>query len=692
MEQAARRSGKSERQCSRKCGSGGAWALFAKTEVVDGRARWVVRSDADAQLARVRFADDMRADLRNESGDHRKRIHCRLAVLKEWEKFRSTDTRGRSQSEIDDLFLDMLNNGNLPVKLVKGVKIGSDKTLRNLRHAYRESGIAGLCDGRSVKVAGEAGEADPFLEEVQRQWLDLKKPTLAKVVFRVEYIARQNGWTIRSYKACQRHINRLPPKLVVKLRDGEDAYVDKCEPFIQRDYTTIDSNDAWCADHHQMDVVVICDGKRVRPWLSVFQDLRSRKIVGWSIFGHDPNAEVILGVFRQAAMDYGLPKNLFLDNGKDYDSKVLNGRTKQERWEERKIKIELSEERGQGVFPQLDIKVRHVWPYHGQSKPVERWFANIEDANRSWPTYCGNCPDNRPENHQAQLDRNKAPTIQDYTQWFADWLAAHDAGHKHTGHGMNGQTPDAVYAANLKHKMEASAGQLDVLCLMRVGPVKVGQNGVTYKGLQFGQYEPALHRLFGSKVILRIDERDIRSVQVYSEDDRFVCLAPCNARLGVLADSQDLRKAIQQKRGERADLKKHHNPRMRIADDFPALVVNAATARAAESSHTPAASIVEQFQHPMDSQLPAIARAKASNAPMKIAGHPKPMEHFVDEPTGEKPAQIGMSFAQLMEEQAKERDEQWRLENERRAEADRAFREHYASKSKQPWDDQAEAM
>jgi hypothetical protein len=51
-----------------------------------------------------------------------------------------------------------------------------------------------------------------------------------------------------------------------------------------------------------------------------------------------------------------------------------------------------------------------------------------------------------------------------------------------------------------------------------------------------------------------------------------------------------------------------------------------------------------------------------------------------------------MSFAQLMEEQAKERDEQWRLENERRAEADRAFREHYASKSKQPWDDQAEAM
>jgi hypothetical protein len=42
----------------------------------------------------------------------------------------------------------------------------------------------------------------------------------------------------------------------VKMREGEDAFVLKCEPAIERDYTTLASNDVWFGDDHRFDVMV----------------------------------------------------------------------------------------------------------------------------------------------------------------------------------------------------------------------------------------------------------------------------------------------------------------------------------------------------------------------------------------------------------------------------------------------------
>jgi hypothetical protein len=37
------------------------------------------------------------------------------------------------------------------------------------------------------------------------------------------------------------------------------------------------------ADHHRCDVWVRHAGKHVRPWLTCWEDVRSRKIVGWAV-------------------------------------------------------------------------------------------------------------------------------------------------------------------------------------------------------------------------------------------------------------------------------------------------------------------------------------------------------------------------------------------------------------------------
>jgi hypothetical protein len=88
------------------------------------------------------------------------------------------------------------------------------------------------------------------------------------------------------------------------------------------------------------------------------------------------------------------------------------------------------------------------------------------------------------------------------------------------------------------------AGELlDVLMLKPTKPVKVTQNGVTWQGLRYGQYEPALQQRLGQDVVLRIDDQ-VSRVQVWTTDGKFVCVAPANARVPANATQAQLREAI----------------------------------------------------------------------------------------------------------------------------------------------------
>ena len=56
-------------------------------------------------------------------------------------------------------------------------------------------------------------------------------------------------------------------------------------------------------------------GQRCRPWLTAWQDVRSRKIVAWAIYSHAPNSDPILSTFRQAVLQQGAPVSVIIDNG-----------------------------------------------------------------------------------------------------------------------------------------------------------------------------------------------------------------------------------------------------------------------------------------------------------------------------------------------------------------------------------------
>jgi hypothetical protein len=117
---------------------------------------------------------------------------------------------------------------------------------------------------------------------------------------------------------------------------------------------------------------------------------------------------------------------------------------------------------------------------------------------------------------------------------------------------MDGKTPDVVFAEQLATKRTCDARLLDMLCLRRIdktssgAPLRIGQNGIAYKGLRYGQY--ALAGRLGEAVIIRVDDEDLSEVLVFDARRQFLCVAPCNEKVPKNATAQVLREAHASKR------------------------------------------------------------------------------------------------------------------------------------------------
>ncbi len=443
-------------------------------------------------------------------------------------------------------------------------------------------------DGRWKKAERPEDES-PFIEELRRLYLDKRQRSQMLCYELACDVAAEKGWQIPSDRTARRYLAALPIKTVLLYRKGDKAYNDLAAPYVERDYTTIDSNDVWNGDHHRFDLWIDDGrGKPTRPWLSAWEDARSRLIVGWCIFNHAPNSDTILSSFRSGCLSYGVPKCVLIDNGKDFDAESLQGETKKQRFRRRR------EHRAPlvdaGVFGQLGIDVRHAEPYHGQSKPIERKFGTLcARFSKLFDSYCGNSPANRPDDLEERIKCGKIqlPMLDELRAAFADWLDADYHARPHAGDGMEGGSPSQVFTACLHSKRTATAESLDLLTLKKTRPLTIGRNGVAWQGIRYGRNQPELSQHFGQKVTLRIDDRDRDRVLVYNLDDSFLCIARANKKLPFLADSQLVREAIVENRKDRKTAKAFHEVRPRLADSLTDRLHRKAAERRAQQPAAP---------------------------------------------------------------------------------------------------------
>jgi transposase InsO family protein len=112
----------------------------------------------------------------------------------------------------------------------------------------------------------------------------------------VERDIKQFGYEL-NYSIINRYINDEIPKSVKTFyRMGEKAHHDRNDSYTERDYTLLKAMEWGCGDHHLFDFVIMHEGRIFRPWLTMFIDMRSRKITGWHI-DVTPNTLTVMRAF-----------------------------------------------------------------------------------------------------------------------------------------------------------------------------------------------------------------------------------------------------------------------------------------------------------------------------------------------------------------------------------------------------------
>ena len=424
------------------------------------------------------------------------------------------------------------------------------RTLYRWLEAYRKYGLMGLVDSR-----GSSNVSEPiFSPEATRALLTLyltpNKLSLKQCYRTVLHINKveNKGWQIPALRTAHKWVEDNVPKPVLVLhRQGKKAYEELCAPYVQTDVSDVPPGSYWIGDHHQFDFWIRHRNTWIRPWVTMWMDMRSRAMVGWYI-SPNPNQTTVLIAMRSGIEKYGPPDAVKIDNGKDYDSQMFTGITKAQR----KAGI-LDEYLMSGIYGMMNINASFAQPYHPQAKAVERLFATIASQfSKTVETYCGKNTDTKPEGlneklqQQAVIDRGM--TFDTLAEKFTCYVDAYN-NQVHTGHDMNGRSPNQTMNMRLSKRV-ISGDILDMLMCVWSGKLTVGKNGIRFKGLLYGQYEPRVLQHFGKAVRVAYNPNDLRTITVYeAESLQRMCMAEQNQliKYNQAVGEETLREAMAQK-------------------------------------------------------------------------------------------------------------------------------------------------
>lgn len=434
----------------------------------------------------------------------------------------------RSQLSPDD-FVKNFNDRNPDSVITKS-------QLFRWQRKYKSGDVADLIDMRGGHNRGQITISPEAWEYFYALYMTLQK----RSVQRCWELTKQEYPNIPTVSAFERNLTTIPKLVMIYYREGEKAFNDALVSM-ERSREDIASNDIWFSDHHLVDVAVINNrGKVFRPWLTVFFDARSSKVISFIVRDKSADATVIKQCLRLGIEKYGVPKELYFDNGKDYREKSFNA----------DFPISL--------VKQLGINIIYATPYHGQAKTVERFFGTMEDRFcKLLPTYLGKDAKQRPENMRVTFDKlkDKAPTMEKFIELLTIYFEQYN-NKESNGIDMNGKCPEQVYYENLHTETEVKDKSiLRILCGTFDERI-VQKNGVQYQGRFYYHTELLAHQ--GEKVIINADPYNMDELNIFDTDMRAICKAPAKVRTPFRHTTQEqIREAMKEKKEARKMIQRY---------------------------------------------------------------------------------------------------------------------------------------
>ena len=357
-------------------------------------------------------------------------------------------------------------------------------------------------------------------------------------------------------RTFDRMLKRLLPEQAIYLaRYGNAAWNKKYATYISRDYSNITAGSVWVSDHAQIDVAVKFNGTVCFPWVTVFRDIKTSKWLGWFLHAESPNSDHIFQSFYYGVKKYGLPEDIYLDNGKDYRCKDFAG------GREQSVKVKHLAQKENSLMKNVGVNVHFALPYNAQTKPVERDFLKIKTfLSKGFVGYRGGKITERPEKLLSEIKDNKIMDFAVFKELFDDFIINFLNKNPSKGKILKGRCPDEVWAEEFKVKRAISSDALKLFCMRTSRPVKIGRNGVYDSQLQVTYWGEWMIAEKGRKVFIRRDINAYQEAWVFdAKTEEYLGKANIYQEVSFLAttnvEKAELKKALAVKNKEKKVLK-----------------------------------------------------------------------------------------------------------------------------------------
>lgn len=449
-----------------------------------------------------------------------------------------------------DKYLASYNAGEVRPDLLAQLGPVSRGTVYRWRREASAEGVYALADRRRENRLGKSVITREQAEILLKVALAPNHKTIAEIIryARGEMagageICRATDKTLANWLAKWRSLNY---DQWVFYRQGEAALNDKVMYYLRRDHDRIEVGDILVADGHVLNFEIVnpWTGKPKRMMLILWLDMKSMMPLGWEIMPTE-STKAIASAFRRAIMFLGkIPRVVYLDNGKAFGAKYFDR--------------DISKENFAGLFTRLGVEgVIHAWPYHGQSKTIERFFGIFSELEKICPSYSGTSIATKPPRmlrgeklHRAVYEKAFPQLAVSYEQAhraIAGWFDIY-AKRPHQAGKLKGLTSWEIFEAGRGPGVDQRL--LDDL-MLEAKKATVTRAGIKLMGREYWAPE-----LYGRRhpVTVRYDLQDASYIKVYDDDGRYMCDAhlppgthPSAACLGNDEDRELLKSQIELK-------------------------------------------------------------------------------------------------------------------------------------------------
>jgi len=369
---------------------------------------------------------------------------------------------------------------------------------------------------------------------------------------------------LSGFPTCDAFLRRLrathTESQIYLARYGQKKWSQKYAYSIDRDLSNVQAGKVWVCDHAQIDDLVSSNKSKAKrekvlaPWYTGWRDFKTGKHLAGDLYEDSPNSDHILQTFYHAALKYGIPDIVLVDNGRDFRAKDVTGGRKSSK---------LDAEKARSTMGLLGIKVIFAIPFCAQSKPIERDFRKIKEwFAKMIPGYRGGHVLERPEKLAREIKAGKILSFEEYKPRFDRFITEVLNKMPSKGKALNGLSPDDLWNQENIIKRTVDKDSLKLCCMRSSKTMTIGRHGIRDSEFGVTYFDEWLWNHPRAKVYLRRDPRDFNEAWVFNADtDEYIGKAFIRKPVAAFAETPIEKESLKQAIGiRRRQLKLEKEP------------------------------------------------------------------------------------------------------------------------------------